>query len=138
MYNEIKFNPIIPELLCRNIQISLLFYTTKLQFSILFDRPENDFYFLVKDDLQLMLQQVTDSGWLSHSLDTPFGNGCNIAFQVASFDVYNSEALSNNIYLESHIIEYRVLNKVIKAKQVIFRDPDGYLIRFIQPLALID
>lgn len=129
-----NFNTTIPEFLCKDIKKSVEFYVQNLKFKILFQRNEDGFYFLTKDNIQLMLQQVTENGWLSHGKHTPFGNGLNIALQVPSIDIYDIKDLSDYIYLEAQEVEYQTLYRVIKVRQIIFRDPDGYLIRFIQPL----
>ncbi|AOT09756.1 VOC family protein [Pseudoalteromonas luteoviolacea] len=127
-----EFNNTIPELVCRDIESSLSFYTQKLGFKVLFEREEQGFFFLYKDDIQLMLQQLGETAWMSHGNDTPFGNGMNIAFKVESLENLDCSTPSEDIFLETETIEYRVLDGVASVNQVIFRDPDGYLIRFVE------
>lgn len=129
-----EFSTTIPELVCKDIQLSLAFYCQKLGFTVLFDRADDGFYFLVKDDIQLMLQQLSELAWMSHDNDVPFGNGLNLAFKTTSLDQFDLVALAADTYRASETLEYKVLDAMAKVRQVIFRDPDGYLIRFVEPM----
>ena len=71
------FNKIIPELSVRNLNNSLRFYKT-IGFKIEYERPENKFIFLFMDEIQLMIQEISENDkWNIAPLSYPFGNGIN-------------------------------------------------------------
>ncbi|EJL6695837.1 VOC family protein, partial [Vibrio cholerae] len=72
-----NFNNTIPELLVRDLEKSISFYTEKLGFFVEFTRQEDNFYFLSHSESQLMLQKAQEDGWLSHGIHCPLGNGIN-------------------------------------------------------------
>ena len=52
-----KFNPLIPELSVSDIERTKRFYIDVLGFKIEYERPENLFVFVSKDNCQLMLNK---------------------------------------------------------------------------------
>lgn len=54
------WNKIIPELSVTNLENSLNFYKTA-GFKLEYDRPENKFAFISLEEIQFMLQQISDN-----------------------------------------------------------------------------
>jgi len=91
------------------------------------------FAFLSYGEAQIMLEEI-NGHWNIGELQCPFGRGIN--FQIATDDVskiaYNLK--QNNIALFRDIVEseYKCDDEVIVKKEILFQDPDGYLLRFSQ------
>ena len=126
-----RFNKLIPELSVSNLEKSLKFYKT-LGFKIEYERPENKFVFISLNEIQLMLQEISnDDKWDIAPLSYPFGNGINFQLEVENVDlIYNS--IKNNGYKIAFEIEenwYRQDDKLLGCKEFLVQDPDGYLMR---------
>ena len=131
-----KFNKMIPELSVSNLEKSLTFYKT-LGFKIEYERPENKFAFLSLDEIQFMVQEISEyDKWDVAPLSYPFGNGINFQLEVDNVEyIYNS--LKNENYKIAFEIEenwYRQDNKLLGNKEFLVQDPDGYLLRFSEDL----
>lgn len=132
--------PILPELYCRDINLTLQFYTQVLGFDIMYQRPEDKFARLERQGTQLMFEQLDQSGenrvWLVAPAEYPFGRG--ISFQIATTDVnalYESVQKSGAvIFLPLEDKWYRAGNAYLGNRQFIVQDPDGYLLRFAEDL----
>ena len=130
------FNKIIPELSVKNLNNSLKFYKT-IGFKIEYERPENKFIFLSMDEIQLMIQEISENDkWNIAPLSYPFGNGINFQLEVDNvYRIYKS--LKDNNYKIAFEIEenwYRQDNKLLGNKEFLVQDPDGYLLRFSEDL----
>ena len=126
----------IPELSVSNLEKSLTFYKT-LGFKIEYERPENKFAFLSLDEIQFMVQEISEyDKWDVAPLSYPFGNGINFQLEVDNVEyIYNS--LKNENYKIAFEIEenwYRQDNKLLGNKEFLVQDPDGYLLRFSEDL----
>ena len=131
-----NFNKIIPELSVSNLSESLKFYRT-IGFKIEYERPENKFVFISLDEIQFMLQEISDNDkWDVAPLTYPFGNGINFQLEVNNVEkIYNN--LKDNKYKITFEMEenwYRQDDKLLGNKEFLVQDPDGYLIRFSQDL----
>ena len=132
----LEFSKNIPEFSVTNLENSLKFYKTA-GFKIEYDRPENKFAFISLDEIQFMLQEISNNDkWDVGKLTYPFGNGINFQLEVSNLeDIYND--LKNAGYKISFDIEenwYRQGNKLLGNKEFLIQDPDGYLLRFTQEL----
>lgn len=130
------FNKIIPELSVRNLNNSLRFYKT-IGFKIEYERPENKFIFLSMDEIQLMIQEISENDkWNIAPLSYPFGNGINFQLEVDNVELIYNNLLSNNYKITFEIEEnwYRQDNKLLGNKEFLVQDPDGYLLRFSEDL----
>ena len=130
------WNKIIPELSVTNLENSLNFYKTA-GFKIEYDRPENKFVFISLEEIQFMLQEISDNDkWDVAPLSYPFGNGINFQLEVDNLDeIYNNFKKAN--YKITFDIEenwYRKNNKLLGNKEFLIQDPDGYLLRFSEDL----
>ena len=128
-----KFNGLIPELSVSDVNESKEFYINILGFHLEYERVEDKFAFLSYGETQIMLEEI-NGNWNTAELQHPFGRGIN--FQIATDDVCKiaHNLMQNNIALFRDIIEsqYKCDGEVIVEKEILFKDPDGYLLRFSQ------
>ena len=130
------FNKIIPELSVKNLNNSLRFYKT-IGFKIEYERPEDKFIFLSMDEIQFMIQEISENDkWNIAPLSYPFGNGINFQLEVDDVELIYNNLLSNNYKIAFEIEEnwYRQDNKLLGNKEFLVQDPDGYLLRFSEDL----
>ena len=134
-----KFNALIPELSVSSVKESKKFYMDVLGFHLEYERVEDKFAFLSYGEAQIMLEEI-NGYWNTVKLQCPFGRGIN--FQIATDDVYKiAENLNqNNITLFRDIEEnqYKCDGEIIVEKEILFQDPDGYLLRFSQTESILD
>jgi len=134
--------PLIPELYCTSLADSKIFYVGVLGFEILYERPEEKFVMLGREDAQLMLEELSiGRKWITAPLEKPFGRGVNFQIQTADVDVLyrNVQNLAAQhpdikIFLPMEEKWYRADNHQVGNRQFIVQDPDGYFLRFFQDL----
>lgn len=136
----IDWNANIPELSVTDLNESLNFYKT-IGFKIEYERTENKFVFISLNEIQFMLQEISDNDkWAVAPLTYPFGNGINFQLEVDNLDnIYNN--LKDKNYKIAFDIEenwYRQDNKLLGNKEFLVQDPDGYLLRFSEDLGTKD
>ena len=134
--NYIDWNSNIPELSVTNIKKSLKFYKT-LGFKVNYERPENKFAFISLDNIQFMLQELSENDkWNIAPLSYPFGNGINFQLEVDNINqIYNSLKSQNyKIIFDIEENWYRQDDKLLGNKEFLVQDPDGYLLRFSEDL----
>ncbi|MGL1936265.1 MAG: hypothetical protein OCD01_14640 [Fibrobacterales bacterium] len=127
-----QFNSLIPELLVSDINKSLAFYTSLLEFEILFDRKHEGFYFLNKEGSQLMINELKEDSWVNGKISHPFGQGMHLTFKVSDISSLIKDELKDSMYLDLFETKYDVADGQATLKEMIYKDPDGYLIRFVQ------
>ena len=132
----INWSKNIPELSVSNLKNSLTFYKTA-GFKVEYDRPENKFAFISLNNIQFMLQELSDNDkWNIGELKHPFGNGINFQLEVEDIErIYNN--FKNSNYKIAFDIEenwYRQADKLLGNREFLIQDPDGYLLRFMQDL----
>jgi catechol 2,3-dioxygenase-like lactoylglutathione lyase family enzyme len=128
--------PLVPELLVTDLSRSLAFWVGACGFALRFTRPEDGFAYLTLGRAQVMLEQVSDDAWLTGPLTPPFGRGINLQIEVADAPALHDclraagvalfRGLSTDWYREGGIEHGQM--------QILVQDPDGYLLRFVQPL----
>jgi catechol 2,3-dioxygenase-like lactoylglutathione lyase family enzyme len=130
-----EFNPLIPELDVSNFKKSLDFYTKTIGFQVEYSRIEDKFAFLTLHGAQLMIEE-NNSRWRVGKLKYPFGRGIN--FEIA---VPNAKKLYSKIQGKRYPIKfgledkwYRKNKTFVGNRQFLVMDPDGYLLRFAEPL----
>jgi catechol 2,3-dioxygenase-like lactoylglutathione lyase family enzyme len=106
---------LVPELLVTDLDRSLAFYCGLCGFRVRYDRPEDGFAYLELGQAEIMLEEVSDDAWQTGDLVPPFGRGMNLQIEVAA-DWYRDGPVEHG------------------QAQVMVQDPDGYLLRFVQPL----
>lgn len=132
----IDWNENIPELSVTNLAKSLAFYKT-IGFHINYERPENKFAFISLNNIQFMLQELSDQNkWEIAELSYPFGNGINFQLEVPNIDNIYNNLVKNNYNIAFPIEEnwYRQNNKLLGNREFLVQDPDGYLLRFSEDL----
>lgn len=136
--NYIEWNKSVPELSVTNLKSSLNFYKI-IGFKTEYERPENKFAFISLNQIQFMLQELSDSDkWDIGKPTYPFGNGINFQLEIDNIsEVYNN-LKSNNYKIAFEIEEnwYRQDNKLLGNKEFLVQDPDGYLLRFSEDLGI--
>lgn len=126
------FNKTIPELSVTNLSKSIKFYKT-CGFEIEYERPEDKFAFLSLNEIQFMLQEISDDDkWEVGQLEYPFGRGINFQLEVDNVDIIYNSLREHNYQIVFEIEEnwYREDDKLLGCKEFLVQDPDGYLLRF--------
>lgn len=130
---------LVPDLYCSNFARSLHFYVDLLGFRVLYDRAEERFAYLARDGAELMIEQPTGRIWLAGELTHPFGRGVNLQIQISGIDAYHercrAEGVSMFLPLEEKL--YRRADMLLRCRQFLVQDPDGYLLRFQERLGTV-
>ncbi len=135
---EFVWAGLVPELLVTDLAASLRFWCGLCGFAVAFDRPEDGFAYLDRGGVQVMLEEMARPGrhWVTAAVERPFGRGIN--FQITVDDVAPVlaalAAADWPLYLGREEKSYRVGSGVARVQQFLVQDPDGYLLRFSQPL----
>lgn len=132
-----KFNALVPELYVLNFHKSLNFYTQILGFKIEYQRTKRLFAFLSYQGSQIMLQEEDDNeDWHNGKAEYPFGRGIN--FQIATDNAQQliDQLAQVNWPLKRGLAEswYQANDKLLGYREFLVMDPDGYLLRFSQPI----
>lgn len=134
-----KFNTLIPELRTSDFSKSLKFYTETLGFKLEYERKKSQFAFLSLEGTQIMIEQNSPE-WNTGELEYPYGRGINLQITVKSIKkLLNSlKKFDYPLYAGSFERKYKVKNKSVGLKQFLVKDPDGYLLRFVENLGTKD
>ncbi|WP_052125124.1 hypothetical protein [Vibrio sinaloensis] len=87
--------------------------------------------FLTFGSTQLMLTQLRESSWINGQIEAPFGKGVNLTYKVSSAWLHSFEIESDFIFLPLETEVYKTGGVETIVKQLIVKDPDGYLVRFL-------
>lgn len=125
------FNKTIPELSVFDIDKSKKFYLNVLGAKIEYERQKDKFVFLSLEGNQLMLEEIHDNGWNIGELTYPLGQGINISLEIKNVDSIYQRVKEHNItlYRDMKISHYTGANEIIKQKEFLLQDPNGYLLR---------
>jgi len=125
------FNKTIPELSVFDIDKSKKFYLNVLGAKIEYERQKDKFVFLSLEGNQLMLEEIHDNGWNIGELTYPLGQGINISLEIKNIDSIYQRVKEHNItlYRDMKISHYTGANEIIKQKEFLLQDPNGYLLR---------
>ncbi len=129
---------LVPEVLVRDIEISLSFWRNLLGFEIAYQRPEERFVYLERPEgAQIMLCQRSGK-WETGKLERPHGRG--VMFQIYIDDIGPvMSALSAGgwpLYEGSREVWRRIGNREGRQREIFVQDPDGYLIMIAQDIGL--
>ena len=128
---------LVPELSVVNLAHSVDFYTRILGFTIAYQRIEEGFAYLIRGEVHLMLDAI-DIGrtWKTAELTYPFGRGVNLQIEVESLAplLLQLQSAHTLLFLEVEERWYRKDAREVGQKQIVVQDPDGYLLRFFEPL----
>ena len=124
---------LVPELLVRDLAASLGFWRDLCGFAVLYDRPEEGFACIEREGARIMLDRLgATRDWVAAPLEPPFGRGMNLEIAVASLAPLLAalEAAGRPFFLPPEEKAYRVGEALVRVRQFIVQDPDGYLVRF--------
>ena len=127
---------LVPELLVADLHRALGFYRDLCGFKVRYARPEDGFAYIQLGGEQIMLEELSDDSWLTGALDPPFGRGVNLQIEVADVAALAAQLQAGGTKLYRPLVTewYRQDDVEHGQSQFLVQDPDGYLLRFIQPL----
>ncbi|MCT4348005.1 VOC family protein [Vibrio sp. NC2] len=133
---ENYWNPMVPELSVSNFEHSLAFYVDVLGFSIRIRRENPDFVYLEQEHVQMMLEQISDEGWITGELEAPLGRGVNFQIELSDLEPLVKRLQTHKVSLFREMKEtwYDIGEKLSGERELLLQDPDGYLLRFTQHL----
>ena len=133
---ENYWNPMVPELSVSNFERSLAFYVDVLGFSIRIKRESPDFVYLEQEHVHMMLEQISDEGWITGELDAPLGRGVNFQIELSDLEPLVKRLQTHKVPLFRELKEtwYDIGEKLSGERELLLQDPDGYLLRFTQHL----
>lgn len=136
MPDDEYWNPLVPELTVKDLEASLRFYCAA-GFSVRFRRDDPPFAYLELGQAQIMLEEEHAGGWNIEPLDRPLGRGIN--FQIEVSDVRKTSVALIGIgfvpFRDLKDIWYAVSETMEEGqREFLVQDPDGFLVRFVQPL----
>jgi len=133
---EEYWNPMVPELLVSDFEESLTFYVNILGFSIRIRRENPDFVYLEQEQVQIMLEKINESAWITAELVAPLGRGINFQIELSDLAPLIKRMEQNQIPLfrEQKETWYDIGNVLSGEREFLVQDPDGYLLRFTQHL----
>jgi len=131
------WNPMVPELSATDVTDSLVFYQA-IGFSVRFRRAGPDFAYIELGHAQLMLEELTDFSWTTAPPKRPFGRGVNFQIEVEEVDNLSRRLTDGGFSLFEDVSEswYSTDDGEEGQLEFLIQDPDGYLIRLVQPLGL--
>lgn len=135
--DEDNWAALVPELLVSELDRALAFYRDLCGFRVRYGRPEDGFAYLDLGGAQIMLEELGRDAWLTGRLDPPFGRGLNLQIEVADVASLAGklEAAGLPLFRPLTTEWYRQDDVEHGQSQFLVQDPDGYLLRFVQPLA---
>jgi len=130
------WSTLVPELTVTDVEASLNFYRT-VGFHVRFVRTSPPFAYLTLGDAQIMLEQAHNEGWVVGPLERPFGRGINLQIEVDNVQSTRAALASVGlkVFREPSDSWYQVSEAHEEGqRELLVQDPDGYLLRFAQPL----
>lgn len=139
MSKSIRETAMTPELLCRDIKVSLPFYLDVFGFTIQYQREESGFAMLERQGARIMLNELVPGSagnWIAAPLEEPFGRGINLQIETDDVDGLYAcvQKAKAKIFLPIEDKWYRAGDIYLGSRQFIVLDPDGYMLRFFQDL----
>lgn len=133
---------VVPELDVSDLDASLGFYVAICGFEVAYARAEERFAYLDLGGAQLMLQEAAGPGrrFRTASLERPFGRGVNLQIEVGDLDSLYRRVDGAGVHTLWGPEErwYRRSSDTVGQRQFVVADPDGYLLRFFQPIGSIE
>jgi catechol 2,3-dioxygenase-like lactoylglutathione lyase family enzyme len=127
----------VPELLVGHFETSRAFYVELLGFTVCFKREDPSFAYLDLGGAQLMIEQDHPDAWLTADLEAPRGRGINLQIEVEDAARLRDrlKAARHEPFRDLTDAWYDVGGGVWSGqRQFLVQDPDGYLLRFAEPL----
>ena len=132
-----QYNALIPELYVSDIDTSLRFYIEVLGFKLEYGREQPRFVFLSYLDTQLMLQQREPIDNHTGPLELPYGRGVNFQIRTQEVAALAFQRKEHGHTLRRDVTEYwrdTVAGSQFGSRELQVLDPDGYYLRFSEPL----
>jgi catechol 2,3-dioxygenase-like lactoylglutathione lyase family enzyme len=132
---------LVPELCITALPASLAFWRDLLGFRVLYDRPEQGFAAIEREGVEFMLEEYetgpSERCWDAGAREKPYGRGIN--FEITIVDVAPVltalQQAAWPLFFGPEERWYRISNtEETGVHQFLVQDPDGYLLRFSQPL----
>ena len=122
----------VPEILVTDFQKSLRFYRM-LGFDDMYQREE--FAYLEYQGSQFMICQ-RDGSWETGEMTAPYGRGVNFQFSTDELDGLLERLRGANVplYEPKHEKLRDIGGTEMRSMEFLVQDPDGYLLRFLQPI----
>lgn len=132
----VEWSKLVPELVVSDFATSLRFYTEGIGFTILWVRQEPDFAYLDFAGAQLMLEAWQEDGWNVGVLARPYGRGINMQIECADAQGLRDRLVAQgySLYRDLQDSWYAIAGGLAGQRQFLIQDPDGYLLRFAEPL----
>ena len=131
---------VVPELDVSDLPTSLAFYVGEVGFEVAYERPAEGFAYLTLGDAHLMLEAAEGAGrrFRTAPLERPFGRGINLQIRVAGVADLHDRLISRGRPILVPLEErwYAQGDTEIGHRQFVVADPDGYLLRFHEPLGV--
>ncbi len=123
---------LVPELYCRDFAASLKLYIEVFGFTRRYGRE--GFAYLDRDGAELMLEQLGEASWLTEG--EGLGRGVNFQIEVDDLSglIARAEAARVHIFRPEESVTYRTGDTSVTQRQIVLQDPDGYLLRFCEPV----
>ena len=123
---------LVPEFKVDDLRRSLAFYVDLLGFTVRYDRPEERFAFIEREDAQLMLEEHGARSFVVDELTHPYGRGMHLQIAVRDVDALYARVLVSGAPIHLALEEkwYRRAQRLLGNRQFVVEDPDGYLLRF--------
>lgn len=131
-----KFLPIIAELFVVDFKKSLHFYIDILGFKIEYQRDNPNFAFLSYGKSQMMIQELKPGEKEAEKLEHPFGRGINFQIETSSV-IKIIKSLQKHKYpitKDTKDSWYKGNKILYGCREILVKDPDGYLLRFSEDL----
>jgi catechol 2,3-dioxygenase-like lactoylglutathione lyase family enzyme len=131
--------PLVPELLVGDLDAGLRFWRDLCGVRVAYAHPEDGFAYLDRDDVEVMLEQAGGGRhWITAPLDRQLGRGANLQIEVATLDPILAALARAGwpLLMPSEEKWYRAGEVGSGQRQFLVQDPDGYLLRFAQPLGV--
>ena len=142
---------VVPELAVTDWQASKRFYCDRLDFECVYERPEEGFCYLRRQEPDLLpevrhyhkVELMLDQIGLGRTFDNgtgpwqhPLGRGMNLQIRILNLLPLHLKLTGAKIPLFLDLEEkwYRTGNGETGVLQFVVADPDGYLLRFYEPL----
>jgi catechol 2,3-dioxygenase-like lactoylglutathione lyase family enzyme len=127
---------LVPEMLVASLDRALGFYVGLCGFALRHARPEDGFAYLELGQAQIMLEEIGEGAWQTGPLDPPLGRGVNLQIEVEDLGPLEARLSDADwpLFLAPETAWYRDGAIEHGQRQLLVQDPDGYLLRFVQPL----
>lgn len=133
-----RWAALVPELLVTDLPRSLAFWCDLCGFRRRYARPEDGFAYLERGAAEIMLEELSNAAWQTGPMTPPFGRGINLQIEVADVTELARSLAAAGIALFAPVTTewYRQDSGEHGQSQFLVQDPDGYLLRFVQPLGM--